>query len=259
MVDFMIGMWYNTQTVVQIGGREMPLIRLDKWLCDMGIASRTELKQMIKKGRVTVDGVAVTRPETKLDSEKSQVALDGQVLGYKKFRYYMMDKPAGVLSATEDNKQNTVLDLVSDEMKRMGLFPVGRLDKDTSGLLLLTNDGEFAHKVISPKSHVEKLYYAKVDGELTESDVKAFKKGLVLGDGLHCMPAKLEILGAGECLVTVMEGKYHQVKRMLASRGAPVLELRRLAIGGLRLGEKLAPGEYVELDEEALCTLFSQK
>lgn len=236
----------------------MALMRLDKLLSDMGIASRSELKQIIKKGRVTVDGRAVTAPETKVDSECCRVALDGEELNYKSFRYYMMDKPAGVLTATEDGRQKTVLDLVSPEMKRMGLFPVGRLDKDTSGLLILTNDGDFAHRVISPKSGIEKLYYARVDGPLGRADEEAFRRGIVLGDGTQCLPARLEPLGAGECLVTVMEGKYHQVKRMLASRGAPVLELRRLAIGGLELGDTLRPGAYRELDENDLCRLFRQ-
>ena len=236
----------------------MPLMRLDKLLGDMGIASRSELKQMIKRGRVTVDGRAVTAPETKVDSESCRIALDGEELRYRSFHYYMMDKPAGVLSATEDGRQKTVLDLVSPEMRRMGLFPVGRLDKDTSGLLLLTNDGDLAHKVISPKSGIEKRYYARVEGKLDEADREAFRQGLVLGDGTKCLPARLELLGEGECLVTVMEGKYHQVKRMLASRGAPVTQLRRLSIGGLELGDELPPGGWRELDAADIARLFGQ-
>lgn len=236
----------------------MPLMRLDKLLGDMGIASRSELKQMIRQGRVTVDGRAVTAPETKVDSGACNIALDGEALHYKSFRYYMMDKPPGVLSATEDGRQKTVLDLVSPEMKRMGLFPVGRLDKDTSGLLLLTNDGDFAHKVISPKAGIQKRYYAQVDGTLDEKDREAFRQGLMLGDGTKCLPAELELLGEGECLVTVMEGKYHQVKRMLASRGAPVLELRRLSIGGLALDNRLEPGGWRELEEADIAKLFRQ-
>ena len=236
----------------------MPLMRLDKLLSDLGIASRSELKQMIRQGRVTVDGRAVTVPEAKVDSEKCSIALDGEKLNYKSFRYYMMDKPPGVLSATEDGKQKTVLDLVSPEMRRMGLFPVGRLDKDTSGLLLLTNDGDFAHRVISPKSGIKKRYYARVEGDLTEVDREAFRQGLVLGDGTRCLPAELELLGAGECLVTVMEGKYHQVKRMLASRGAPVKELRRLSIGALELGDTLPPGGWRELEAADIDKLFGQ-
>lgn len=234
-------------------------MRLDKFLSDLGIGSRKELREIIKSGRVRLDGTAVTAPEAKLDPEMSTVTLDGQELRYARFRYYMMDKPVGVLTATEDGKQKTVLDLVTPEMRRMGLFPVGRLDKDTSGLLLLTNDGDFAHRVISPKSEVEKLYYAVVSGEPNAADQKAFAEGIVLADGTRCLPAKLELLGGSECLVTVMEGKYHQVRRMLASRGKPVEQLRRLTIGALDLGEGLSPGEFRELDENDLCKVFISK
>lgn len=234
----------------------MSLIRLDKLLADMGIASRKELKQMIKSGRVSVDGVAATVPEMKLDAEKALVALDGKPLNYSRFHYYMLDKPKGILSVTEDKKQPTVLSLVTPEMRRMGLFPVGRLDKDTSGLLLLTDDGDFAHRVISPKSGVKKLYYAKVDGSLDERDIAAFSQGLILGDGTKCLPAQLEILSDDECHVTVMEGKYHQVRRMLASRGAPVLELRRLSIGALKLDESLGAGGLRELAQSEIDQIF---
>ena len=235
----------------------MPLMRLDKLLADQGLGTRRELKEWIRSGRVSVDGAPVRTPEQKLDPEKSTVALDGQILNWKRHHYYMMDKPAGIITATEDPKQETVLDLLTPEMRRMGLAPVGRLDKDTSGLLLLTDDGEFAHRVISPKSCVEKRYYANVDGIPDESDVAAFAEGLMLKDGTVCLPAGLEITGTGACYVTVREGKYHQVKRMLASRGKPVLSLRRLSIGGLVLGEDLGPGGYRELSEQDLCTLFS--
>lgn len=234
----------------------MALIRLDKFICDQGLGARKEVRQIIKSGRVRLDGAAVTAPETKFDPEKSLVELDGSPLGYSKFHYYMMDKPSGVLTATRDGKQKTVLDLVTPEMRRMGLFPVGRLDKDTSGLLLLTNDGNFAHRVISPKSEVEKLYYAKVEGIPDADDCRAFEQGLILADGTKCLPARLELLGGNECYVYVMEGKYHQVKRMLASRGKPVLELRRLAVGGLALDPALGPGGFRELTNEDLCTVF---
>ena len=237
----------------------MAYMRLDKLLADLGIASRKELRQIIKSGRVCVDGVAATNPERKVDGEKSCVELDGRQLRYTRYHYYMMDKPCGVLTATEDGKQKTVLDLVTPEMRRMGLFPVGRLDKDTSGLLLLTDDGEFAHRVISPKSCVEKRYYAKVEGEADAEDVKAFAEGLVLADGTHCLPAKLELLGQGQCLVTVMEGKYHQVRRMLASRGKPVLELRRLSIGSLILEDSLGSGGFRELTKTDLCSVLGEK
>lgn len=234
----------------------MPQIRLDKFICDQGLATRKEVRQMIKAGRVRLNGAAATAPDTKFDPESALVELDGKALGYAKFRYYMMDKPTGVLTATEDGKQKTVLDLVSPEMRRMGLFPVGRLDKDTSGLLLLTNDGNFAHRVISPKSEVEKLYYAKVEGTPDAEDQNAFRRGIVLADGTKCLPAELELLGEGECRVRVMEGKYHQVKRMLASRGKPVLSLRRLSIGALSLDAGMPPGSFRELTQEDLCRVF---
>ncbi|MBO5557063.1 MAG: rRNA pseudouridine synthase [Oscillospiraceae bacterium] len=234
----------------------MPMMRLDKALADLGIASRRELKGIIRSGRVTVDDQTEHSPERKLDPEKQRICLDGRPLSYKRFHYYMMDKPAGVLTATEDRRQKTVLDLLTPELRRMGLFPVGRLDIDTTGLLLLTDDGEFAHRVISPKSCVEKRYYARVDGELCPADVEAFSRGIQLADGTQCLPAGLEILGGGECLVTVMEGKYHQVKRMLASRGCPVLALRRLSVGGLLLEDNLGPGGFRELTERDLCKLF---
>lgn len=237
----------------------MPELRLDKFLADLGIASRRELKEMIRRGRVTVDGLPVLRPERKLDPETSRVELDGQPLRYAPFRYFMLDKPPGVLTAARDPRQKTVLDLLPPELRRLGLFPVGRLDKDTSGLLLLTNDGNFAHRVISPRSGVEKRYYALVEGDPTEADAAAFRQGLRLRDGTACLPARLEPLGPGECLVTVQEGKYHQVKRMLASRGLPVQQLRRLQIGELELDGKLKPGEWKELDKKDLCRVFSSK
>ena len=233
------------------------MMRLDKFLTHTGTLSRTEAAKAAKCGRVTVDGKSARDTAMKIDPEKCSVALDGEIIVYRKFIWVMMNKPAGVLSATEDGKQNTVLDLVSPQMRRLGLFPVGRLDKDTCGLLLLTDDGEFAHRVISPKSGVEKLYYAKVEGEPCHQDVEAFAEGIVLGDGTQCLPAKLELLGGEECLVTVMEGKYHQVKRMLASRGKPVLELKRLRIGELWLDETLQPGEYREMTENDLCKVLS--
>lgn len=234
----------------------MSLTRLDKLLGDMGIASRKELKAMIKAGRAAVNGKAVCLPETKLDPERDVVSLDGVVLKYAKTRYYMMDKPCGVLTATEDRKQKTVLDLLSPEVKKLDLFPVGRLDKDTSGLLLLTDDGDFAHRVISPKSNIQKLYHAKVEGVPDENDVKAFADGLLLADGTKCLPAKLEITGRNECFVTVMEGKYHQVRRMLASRGKSVLELRRLRIGALEIDTALGPGGFRELEQEEIDRIF---
>lgn len=235
----------------------MALVRLDKLLADQGLASRRELKEIIRQGRVTVDGQVASRPERKVDPEESCVCFDGQRIGAAGYHYYMMDKPADVVTATEDREQKTVLDLLPTELRRLGLFPVGRLDKDTTGLLLLTDDGDFAHRVISPKSAVEKRYYAEVEGSLRTEDAAAFAEGIVLRDGTECLPAKLEITGEGQCIVTVREGKYHQVKRMLASRGKPVKKLRRLSIGGLELDETLGPGGFRVLEQEDLCRLFN--
>ena len=234
----------------------MDRIRLDKYLGDLGTAPRSECKRIIRSGRVCVDGAAVTAPETKIDPRAAVVTLDGERLVWAAHHYYMMNKPAGVLTATEDRRQKTVLDLLPEELQRMGLFPVGRLDRDTRGLLLLTDDGDFAHRVISPKFAVEKLYDACVEGTPDESDAEAFAEGLVLGDGTKCRPARLEILGEGRCLVTVTEGKYHQVKRMLASRGKPVTALKRLSVGALHLPKTLPEGAFVELDDEDLCRVF---
>ena len=235
----------------------MAQIRLDKFLADLGLGTRKELKEFIRNGRISVDGQVIWRPEEKLDIDRQEVSLDGEQLTHKTLRYFLMDKPSGVITATEDRSQKTVLDLLPEEFRHLGLFPVGRLDKDTSGLLLLTNDGEFAHRVISPKFCVEKRYYASIDGEVEEADIAAFSEGITLRDGTRCRPARLEKLGPGECLVTVTEGKYHQVKRMLASRGKPVRSLRRLSIGELTLDETMAKGELRELLPEDLCKLFT--
>lgn len=234
----------------------MALLRLDKYLCDLGLASRREVRELIRAGRVTLDGETAAKPEQKLDPAAASVALDGKLLRYQPFHYYMMDKPEGVITATEDRSQPTVLELLPPELRRLALFPVGRLDKDTSGLLLLTDDGDFAHRVTAPKSGVWKRYYAEVDGQPDESDAAAFREGLLLGDGTRCLPAELECLGGSACMVLVQEGKYHQVKRMLAARGKPVVKLRRLSIGALALDESLGAGGWRELDPEELCTVF---
>ena len=231
-------------------------IRLDRLLSERGIASRSELRQIIRGGRVRVNGQIVTAPERHVDPEAEEITLDGVPVLRERLRYFMMDKPEGVLSVTEDRRQQTVLDLLPPELRRLRLFPVGRLDRDTSGLLLLTNDGDFAHRVISPRSGVEKRYRAEVDGVPDETDVRAFAAGIVLADGTRCLPARLELGGGSVCFVTVMEGKYHQVKRMLASRGKPVLKLRRLSVGALELGEAPAPGRIRELDAEDLCKVL---
>ncbi len=227
--------------------------RLDKRLASTGRWSRREVKELVRQGRVLVNGMPARRPEDKV-GEEDQLLVDGQEVNCAPFVYVMMHKPAGLLSATEDRNQKTVVDLLPEELKRRGLFPVGRLDKDTTGLLLLTDDGALAHDLLSPKKHVDKVYLAKVEGRVDSTDVSALAQGMVLGDGLHCLPAGLEPLEDGSsCLVTLREGKYHQVKRMLAARGKPVLALKRLSMGLLRLDEKLQPGQwrYLEMDEVA--------
>jgi len=223
----------------------MPLERLDKLLSSTGRWSRREVKDLIRQGRVLVDGAPAARPEDRYDPAHLTIQVDGQAVDHAPFVYVMMHKPEGVLSATEDKRQSTVLDLLPPELRRRGLFPVGRLDKDTTGLLLLTDDGRIAHELLSPKKHVDKVYLAQVEGRVDETDVEALAGGMVLGDGLHCLPAGLEPLGDGSsCLVTLREGKYHQVKRMLAARGKPVLALRRLSMGPLELDQALLPGKW---------------
>ncbi|MBQ3134473.1 MAG: rRNA pseudouridine synthase [Oscillospiraceae bacterium] len=236
--------------------------RLDKLLASTGQWSRSQVKELVRQGRVRVDGIAAGKPEQKCDPAQT-VAVDGVPVGLQKFVYVMMNKPAGWLSATEDKRQQTVLDLLDKPLQRRGLFPVGRLDKDTTGLLLLTDDGELAHRLLAPRSHVDKVYLARVDGRVNEEDAAAFRAGLVLDDGLECLPADLQPLEDGSrCLVTLREGKFHQVKRMLAFRGKPVLELKRLSMGPLGLDETLAPGQWRELSErevEFLRTAVSER
>ncbi len=234
----------------------MSKLRLDKFLADQGLASRKELREIIRSGRVSVNGTAIKSADWKVDPESDRICFDGIEVAASTVRTLMLYKPLGVVSATEDRNEKTVLDLLPEEYRRMGLSPVGRLDKETSGLLLLSNDGVFLHRVISPKSAVEKCYCATVEGEPDEEDVKAFQEGLQLRDGTVCQPAGLELLGGGKCLVRVTEGKYHQVRRMLASRGHPVKELKRLSIGDLLLDEDLGPGGWKELGQEDLCRVF---
>lgn len=224
--------------------------RLDKIISATGKKSRREVREMVRQGRVLVDGKPAPAADMKVDPQTAVILLDGEPLGYEKFTYVMLHKPAGILTATEDRRQETVLDLLPPELRRRALSPVGRLDKDTEGLLLLTNDGQLAHRLLSPKSHVDKVYYARVDGALEPGDIAAFAAGMTLGDGLECLPAGLEILSPTEALVTLREGKFHQVKRMLAARGKPVLYLKRLSMGRLRLDPALAPGAWRMLTEE---------
>ena len=230
----------------------MEQLRLDKLLAATGRWSRRKAKELIREGRVTVDGRPPRSPEEKLDPAAARVTVDGEALQYEKYTYVMLHKPAGLLSATEDSRAATVLDLLPPELGKRGLFPVGRLDKDTEGLLLLTNHGELAHRLLSPRHHVDKVYFAQVQGELEQADVERFAGGIVLQDGLVCLPARLEILAPDQALVTVQEGKFHQVKRMLASCGKPVLRLKRLSMGPLTLDETLEAGQWRFLTEQEI-------
>ena len=234
----------------------MALVRLDKLIADSGLASRREAKDLIKKGKVRVDNFIAPNGEIKVDPDVSEIFINGEKIDYKSNRYIMMNKPNGVLSATEDAGQETVIDLLPESLRKQELFPVGRLDKDTTGLLLITNDGSFSHSIITPKRHVPKVYRAAVTGILDESDIRAFEEGITLSDGTKCMSAHLSIERPSVGLATVYEGKYHQVKRMFASRGKHVTALHRLSIGGLRLDEKLKPGEFRELTEEEIKKIF---
>lgn len=221
--------------------------RLDRILASTGRFSRREVKLLVKQGRVLANGVPAGSAGQKYDPETAEITVNGERLLYRRVTWLMMNKPAGVLSATEDGRGKTVIDLLPPELRRLGLFPVGRLDRDTEGLLLLTNDGPLAHRLLSPRSHVDKVYFARVNGRLTEEDREAFRRGMTLGDGLQCLPAELEILRAGEiseARVTLREGKYHQVKRMLAARGKPVLYLSRVQMGNLTLDSSLDFGEF---------------
>ena len=232
--------------------------RLDKLLAATGQWSRKEAKALVKAGRVQVGGARPKGPEDKV-AEGTPVTVDGRPIATEQGVYVMLHKPAGVVSSTQDPRERTVLDLLPQHLRRRALFPVGRLDKDTEGLLLLTNDGPLAHALLAPGRHVDKVYYARTAGCLTKEDCRAFAAGMTLGGGLDCLPAGLEILSAGpegsEGLVTLREGKFHQVKRMLAARGKPVLYLKRVRMGNLPLDPALEPGTYRYLTEDEVESL----
>ena len=228
--------------------------RLDKFLTDSGVGTRSQVKAIIKSGRVTLNGAPVKDGSLKFDPETASVCLDGEALGGKRRIVLMLHKPAGFVTATEDKNERTVMELLPAEYKHLELKPVGRLDKATEGLLLFTNDGDLLHRLISPKKEVPKVYYARHEGTANAEDVEAFAAGLTLRDGLRCLPAKLEPLGAGESLITVCEGKYHQVRRMMASRNMTVKYLQRRQEGTLTL-EGLPLGEVRELTESEISAL----
>ena len=228
--------------------------RLDKYLCDCGVGTRSQVKAILKAGRVQVDGIVERDNSRKIDPDKQTVSLDGENLNTLGTVVVMLNKPAGFVTATEDKREKTVMELLPEEMKHWDLKPVGRLDKETEGLLLFTNDGDLLHRLISPKKEVPKIYYARHEGSAGAEDVAAFSAGLTLADGTACLPAKLEPLGPGESLITVCEGKYHQVRRMMASRNMHVDYLERKQEGSLTLGD-LPRGQVRTLSQEEIAGL----
>lgn len=236
------------------------IIRLDKYLADMGAGTRSEIKKSIRAGKACVNGTVIKRPETKINTEKDSVQINGENISYVVFEYFMLNKPSGTVSAVTDRHETTVVDLITGR-KRDDLFPVGRLDKDTEGLLLITNDGATAHRLLSPAKHVDKVYYARVRGKVTEEDKKLFAQGLDIGDDSPTLPADLIICSSGDLSVitlTIREGRFHQVKRMFKAVGKEVVYLKRLRMGPLTLDEGLKPGEYRRLTEKEvneLCLL----
>ena len=228
--------------------------RLDKFLCDCGVGTRSQVKTILKSGAVTVDGVVERDNSRKEDPQKQVICYQGESLGKTGRVVVMLNKPAGFVTATEDARERTVMELLPAQYRHLELKPIGRLDKATEGLLLFTNDGDLLHRLISPKKEVPKVYYARHEGSATQEDVAAFREGLILADGTKCLPAELEPVGTGESLVTVCEGKYHQVRRMMASRGMHVVYLERRREGNLTLGDlprgqvrQLSDGEIAEL------------
>lgn len=238
-------------------------MRIDKLLANMGYGSRKEVKKLLKQGAVVVNDSVVINPGTQVDPKNDRILLYGEEVFYREFVYFMMNKPKGVLSATEDATQLTVIDLLHEEDRHFRPFPVGRLDKDTTGLLLLTNDGQLAHNLLSPKKEVKKSYFAVVDGTVDQKDVQSFFDGITLSDGYVTKPARLTIIKSGfvrsEVLVEITEGKYHQIKRMFAAQGKKVIHLQRIAMGPLHLDENLREGEYRELSDEELNGLMPFK
>ncbi len=232
-------------------------IRLDKFLTEVGIGTRSEVKKYIRQGLVTIDSVPAQKPEQKIDEKTAKVCFRGNEIVYAAYEYYLLYKPAGCVSATEDRLHKTVMDYLTDTVRK-DLFPVGRLDLDTEGLLLITNDGALAHDLLSPSKHVEKTYYAKVKGRVTEDDVNQFEKGVDIGEEKPTKPAKLVIVSEGDISkirLTITEGRFHQVKRMFEAVGKEVVYLKRLSMGSLVLPDDLAPGDYRSLTIQELESL----
>jgi 16S rRNA pseudouridine516 synthase len=235
-------------------------MRIDKMLANLGYGSRKEVKGLLKKGAVKINGEIVKDAKEHIDPNQDVVTINGQEVVYKEFIYLMMNKPGGVISATEDNRDETVIDLLEMEDQVYEPFPVGRLDKDTEGLLLITNDGQLSHRLLSPKKHVPKTYFAAIEGEVTEEDILAFRNGVTLDDGYETKPGELVILKSGhmsDIELTITEGKFHQVKRMFQAVGKRVVYLKRISMGSLKLDETLELGEYRELTDEELEELMN--
>lgn len=234
----------------------MNLQRIDKIISSQFNISRSQARKEIRWGKVSVDGKCVRDPSLSIDAQKASIEYRGQALLYKEYIYIMMNKPKGVLSASEDKSRQTVVDLVPPQLKRAGLFPVGRLDRDTTGLLLITDDGDFSHKVISPKKNITKTYIATLDGNVSDEICKQFKDGVVLADGTKCRPAQLRYIGECKAEIKISEGKYHQIKRMFGIVNLGVNKLQRVAIGNLYLPENLSEGECIELTEADFSAIF---
>lgn len=237
---------------------EKDRLRLDKVLSHLGLGTRKEIKKIVKSGRVSVNGEFISQSDMHVWPYKDNIEVDGKKILYREFIYLMMNKPPGVISATEDVKEKVITDLLTPEYQAFEPFPVGRLDKDTEGLLLLTNDGKLAHRLLSPKKHVAKTYFAQIDGEVTVEDCKAFGEGITIDDGYRTMPSQLSIISYGiksEVEVTIYEGKFHQIKRMFAAVGKKVVYLKRLSMGPLKLDSQLRLGDYRELTEDEVAAL----
>lgn len=237
----------------------MPLLRLDRMLSGEGFGSRKEIKQVLGKGAVTVNGVLAVRPELKVDTEKDKVCVEGRAVGYREHLYIMMNKPAGAISASNDPREKTVIDLLPENLRRRGLFPAGRLDRDTEGFLLITDDGDFAHEILSPKKHVEKTYIADIDSPLSPEEIEKFENRLEIDGGFTCLPAKLEAIGGTRVRIKIFEGKFHQIKRMFEALGHKVLYLKRTDMGGLCLDGSLEPGGAREITKEELGLITAKR
>lgn len=233
--------------------------RLDKIICSQTMKSRRETDGFIRRGKVTVNGAVCRDPKTKIDPETAEIAIDGTPLSFSKYVYYLLNKPAGILCVSRDKKVKTVVDLLKPEDRRKDIFPAGRLDKDTHGLVLLTNDGDLAHRILSPKNHIPKRYQAILDGPIGQKEIESFKNGVTLADGTKCLPAHLQVLQDGDTPlveITIYEGKYHQIKRMFGTVDRGVDWLKRVSMGGLELPDDLEECEYYSLAKQEIPLIF---